>query len=400
MTEAPRPKRPAAIILGGLGIEIVRALTLAGIPCGLVARPGDPGRWSRYTTSTFDWNWFGPMAMHDASLADRLVRHARRLGAPPVLFCCSDEPMLFVSRFRRELAEAFRFVISDRGLVEALVDKARFSVLAAQLGLPVPATLVIEPGAEPAPRDIATLGFPFILKPKKLDRTWLPIDPLRAKAMRVDSLDEWRALWPRLAALGAPIIAQQYVEGPESRVESYHVYVAEDGEIVAEFTGRKIRTLPAQRGDSTALTLTDDPALRELGRRLVRRLDLRGVAKLDFKRAPDGRLYLLEVNARLTLWNHLAARAGVNIPALVYADLTGRPRPRVETRPAPATWCHPKDVVAARREGVPFPQWLAWAARSDAKAFWSWRDPLPLMGLIGTRALNALRDSMRPAGPR
>jgi predicted ATP-grasp superfamily ATP-dependent carboligase len=335
------------------------------------------------------------MEMHDGALADRFVRHARGLGTPPVLFYGSDEPMVFVSRFRRELGEAFRFVIPDRELVEALVDKARFSVLAAELGLPVPATLVVEPGAVPAPLEILKLGFPFVLKPKKLDRTWLPVDPLRAKAMRVDSMYEWRMLWPRLAALGAPVIAQQYVEGPESRVESYHVYVAEDGEIVAQFTGRKIRTLPTQRGDSTALILTDDPALRELGRRLVRRLDLRGVAKLDFKRAPDGRLYLLEVNARLTLWNHVAARAGINIPALVYADLTGRPRPPVAAPPTGATWCHPKDAVAARREGVPFGKWLAWAVRSDAKAFWSWRDPMPLVGLIGIRALNTLRDSWR-----
>jgi D-aspartate ligase len=395
MTDVARPERPTAIVLGRLGIEIVRPLALARIPCGLVAPPGDPGRWSRYATSIFDWDWSQPMEMHDGALADRFVRHARGLGTPPVLFYCSDEPMVFVSRFRRELGEAFRFVIPDRELVEALVDKARFSVLAAELGLPVPATLVVEPGAVPAPLEILKLGFPFVLKPKKLDRTWLPVDPLRAKAMRVDSMYEWRMLWPRLAALGAPVIAQQYVEGPESRVESYHVYVAEDGEIVAQFTGRKIRTLPTQRGDSTALILTDDPALRELGRRLVRRLDLRGVAKLDFKRAPDGRLYLLEVNARLTLWNHVAARAGINIPALVYADLTGRPRPPVAARPTGATWCHPKDAVAARREGVPFLKWLAWAVRSDAKAFWSWRDPMPLVGLIGIRALNTLRDSWR-----
>src|SRR6266480_5798567 len=74
---------------------------------------------------------------------------------------------------------------------------------------------------------------------------------------------------------------------------------------------------------------------------LVRRLGLRGVAKLDFKRAPDGQLYLLEVNPRFTLWHHLGARAGVNIPALVYADLAGLPRGRVLQARAGVRWCKP-----------------------------------------------------------
>ena len=58
--------------------------------------------------------------------------------------------------------------------------------------------------------------------------------------------------------------------------------------------------------------------LRELGRTLVQRLGLRGVAKFDFKRAADGRLFLLEVNPRFNLWHHPGALAGVNLPALVF----------------------------------------------------------------------------------
>jgi hypothetical protein len=61
---------------------------------------------------------------------------------------------------------------------------------------------------------------------------------------------------------------------------------------------------------------------------------LTGGAKLDFKSAPDGRLLLLEINPRFNLWHHLGAVAGVNLPALVYADLVGLPRPA--TRPARA----------------------------------------------------------------
>ena len=141
------------------------------------------------------------------------------------------------------------------------------------------------------------------------------------------------ALVPRLAAGDVAVALQELVPGPETAIESYHVYVGAQGETVGEFTGRKIRTVPAAYGHSTALQITEAADVAALGRELVRRLGLRGVAKLDFKRAPSGELFLLEINARFNLWHHPGAVAGVNLPALVYGDLVGLPRgapPRAE----------------------------------------------------------------------
>ena len=55
-------------------------------------------------------------------------------------------------------------------------------------------------------------------------------------------------LWPRLVASGTELLAQELIPGPESRIESYHVYVDEQGAIVGEFTGQKIRTKPSAFG--------------------------------------------------------------------------------------------------------------------------------------------------------
>jgi hypothetical protein len=59
-----------------MGIEILRPLTLARIPCGIVAPPRDPETLSRCATRIFEWDWTPPMETHDAALADRFVRHA------------------------------------------------------------------------------------------------------------------------------------------------------------------------------------------------------------------------------------------------------------------------------------------------------------------------------------
>src|SRR5207237_9787086 len=84
------------------------------------------------------------------------------------------------------------------------------------------------------------LRFPVGLKPlTRRPESWDPVAG-GAKALRVDTPPELAALWPRLAAAGLRLLAQELVPGAEQRIESYHAYVRPGGEVVGEFTGRKI----------------------------------------------------------------------------------------------------------------------------------------------------------------
>jgi D-aspartate ligase len=378
---AIQSRGPLACVLGDA--DLLRALSLAGIPCVVVAAPGDPARYSRYARAVLDWAdaWERPEA-----LLELLERFAAAQPSLPVLFYEEDRELLLVSRCRERLSGYFRFVVPDAALVEDLVDKGRFQALARRLDLPVPAARVLDPCTDPVPLD---LQYPVALKPiVRRGEQWTPIAGA-AKALRLDTPVPLVSLWPRLAAAKIPVLLQQLIAGPETSIESYHVYVDEHGETVAEFTGRKIRTWPAAYGDSTALVITDAPEVTALGRDLVSRLGLRGVAKLDFKRAPDGRLYLLEVNPRFTLWHHLGARAGVNIPALVYGDLAGLPRGSVRQARAGVRWCKPwHDVSAARAAGVPFLRWLRWALGCEAKRVMAWDDPMPFVRAVLWRGVS------------
>ena len=120
--------------------------------------------------------------------------------------------------------------------------------------------------------------------------------------------------------------------------------------------------------------------MRQLGRDIVERLKLFGVAKLDFKRDGAGKLHLLEINPRFTLWHHAATVAGLNIPALVYADLTGTPRPAATRAKTGVRWCRAwKDLPAARAGGVLLTAWLSWFAGCEVKSTLSWSDPSPFV---------------------
>jgi predicted ATP-grasp superfamily ATP-dependent carboligase len=310
-------------------------------------------------------------------LVDALVRFGGAQRAPPVLFYEEDAQLLLVSRHRERLAKAFRFVVADATLVEDLVDKARFQALADRLHLPVPPTRRFRP-AGVTPTDLG-LRFPLIIKPLTRLEAWNDTWGLR-KALHVDTLDALQALWPQLTAMNLDLLAQELIPGPEDRIESYHVYVDRRGEIAGEFTGHKIRTYPIAYGHTTALVITDAADAKEQGRAIIRRLGLKGVAKLDFKRGPDGTLHLLEINPRFNLWHHAAAIAGVNLPAIVYADLVGSPRPSAAPARPGVHWCRIwKDLPAVRACGVPLSTWLPWVVRCDAKSTVSWDDPIPLV---------------------
>ncbi|MBX6373479.1 MAG: ATP-grasp domain-containing protein [Acetobacteraceae bacterium] len=390
-----RSATPFACVLGDM--ELVRPLGLAGIRSLVVAVPGNPAIWSRFTREALHWDGSGG----EEGLVDALIRLGTAQPEPPVLFYQEDWQLLLVSRHRDRLAKAFRFVIPEARLVEDLVDKGRFQALAERLGLPVPATRRVRLAADPTPPDPG-LRFPVIVKPLLRDEQWGAAGNV-GKALQADSPAELRALWPRLATAATDLLVQEMVPGPETRIESYHVYVDEQGGIAGEFTGRKIRTFPLSLGYSTALEISDAADVAALGRDLVRRLGLTGVAKFDFKRAPDGTLHLLEVNPRFNLWHHLGAVAGVNLPALVHADLTGRPRPVMAARARAGTsWCRlDQDWRAAEASGLSWLSWLSWALRCEAKLNMSWDDPMPyLRGVAWPYLRGRLSRRLRRHFPR
>jgi predicted ATP-grasp superfamily ATP-dependent carboligase len=369
---------PTPVVMGD--VDMVRALGLAGIASAYFGPPHYSARFSRHVRvvlrSMDEWR------CQDAIVAT-LLRYARTQSGPPVLYPQTDATVLLVSRHREELGRAFRFVVGDAELIEELVDKVRFQLLAEGLGLPVPPAQRLRPSGEHIAPELE-VPFPVVVKPVRRGGDWTATGAL-GKAIGVADGDDWRALWPRLAPLRSDVLVQHLVPGPESAIESYHAYLDQTGDVAGEFTGRKIRTYPPRYGQSSAVEIVDLPDVAELGRSILATLGLRGVAKVDFKRDGRGRLHLLEVNPRFNLWHHPAAVAGVNLPAIVHADLTGSPRPAGRRPSRHVAWCAPLlDVRAAYLAGTSPVAWLRWARHCQAVSGLSRDDPLPfLRGSLG-----------------
>jgi D-aspartate ligase len=374
---------PLACVMGE--IDLVRALQVGGIPCAVTAKPGEPVRYSRGVERVIERV---DAAVDPEGMLDRLLDFAATEPEPPVLFYDGDWDLLLVSRERDRLAASFRFVVADASLVESVVDKGLFQQFADRLGLPVPPARVIHAG-ESVPTDLG-LRYPVIVKPLTRDHvTWRPV--ARTKAVGAGSRSALERTAAALGEQGLDVIVQESIPGGEDRIESYHVYMNGDGDIAAEFTGRKLRTFPAEYGYTTALVITNERDVRDVGRDIVRRIGLRGVAKLDFKRAPDGHLWLLDVNPRFNLWHYAGALAGVNLPLLVYCDIVGLRQPTVAPFVPGVRWCAPRhDLQAARAQGWGLVRWLRFAAGCNAISGFAAQDPFPLARAALARARGRL----------
>jgi predicted ATP-grasp superfamily ATP-dependent carboligase len=390
---------PIAIVMGDA--DVVRALGMAGVSCAIYDRACEPGRHSRHVRHVLPWidEAAGPDGM-----VETLLAFARTQPEPPVLIQQSDDALLLLSRRREQLRDAFRFTVGDAELIEQLADKARFQELAERHDLPVPRATRLRPSPDEVPPELG-LRFPVVLKPIRRGDRWEAIAGGQ-KAFHAADAAQLAEVWPLLAEARCEILAQESVPGPETAIESFHVYIDEDGAVAGSFTGRKLRTYPTRYGHSTAVEVTHLPDVARLGHEVLDRIGFRGVAKVDFKRDGRGLLSLLEINARFNLWHLPGAVAGVNLPALVYADLTGSPRPPASPLRASVTWCRPlRDVRAAYVAGIPPLQWLRWARGCDVLSGLSREDPMPFLrgtlpATVGNQLSRPVRATLARGGRR
>jgi predicted ATP-grasp superfamily ATP-dependent carboligase len=230
---------------------------------------------------------------------------------------------------------------------------------------------------------------------------------LNKKAIEVASQSELLNVHDRSERIGANIVVQEKIVGPDSNHMSYVGFVLPSGGVSGEMIARKLRVYPARFGvGSYAESAIVDDAMR-VGRDVLRRLGYRGFASVQFKRDErDGQLYLIEINLRLPLLVGLAIGAGLSFPYYYYRTALGMGYEAPTLRLGRRWMSLGRDFRAMRtyaREGTwAWRQWLAQLLRCRSFALFRLDDPLPAIVSIvqWLRMALAARLSGRGAQPR
>ena len=120
-----------------------------------------------------------------------------------------------------------------------------------------------------------------------------------------------------------PLI-QELIPGGDDELYGLGSYVAEDGEPLGLFSGRKLRQTPPTVGSGRVCEAVWVDEVVDQGLAYIRGLGFHGISQIEFKRDPrDGVYKLMEINPRIWQWHGLAAAVGVDVPRIAYWDLLG-----------------------------------------------------------------------------
>ena len=154
------------------------------------------------------------------------------------------------------------------------IDKRAMYEDAKALDIPVPATFW--PETSEGVRAIAIeICYPCIVKPiGKFEINNRSIENLYGffvkygKALRITDGDELIRTWEEIDSFGYKVIVQEEIAGGAERLYSLGSYCNEKSEMLAAFTGRKIRQIPPDFGTCTLAEGVLEPELVEYGRKI------------------------------------------------------------------------------------------------------------------------------------
>ena len=257
--------------------------------------------------------------------------------------------------------------------------RAPFLELARELGLRAPFTEVIR-GSDDLRTWASDTGFPLVLKSngtsggdgvkivhnlEEAERAFrsLAAPPLLARAAKRTLLDrDSTLLAPSLLRRRSVVNAQVFIRGHEAT----SAIVCWNGAVLASLHFDVIHKAKPT-GHATVLRTFDNDEMSAAVERLVDRLHLSGFYGFDFMLdAETGNAHLIEINPRSTQAGHLTLGLGRDLPAALYATVTGE-----VIKPAPKTTDN--DIIAL------FPQeWIRDAASPVLRSGYHdvpWQEP-------------------------
>ena len=334
--------RPAGVvILGGAHgtLALARSLGAQKVPVWLVSADTPLPRFSRYAHRQMTWP--GP---EDGGAVAFLLDLAVTQGLEGFLLIPGGDPEVrLVAQSIEQLSDAFDVVLPPWEQLKWVCEKPLLYRRARELRLAIPLTYEFTSLEQTT---AAELRFPVVLKPNMGGSSRFA----RAKAILASDQASFLTAYKSAAEeIGVEnVVVQEMIPGGG---ESQFSYAAlwNRGAPVAEFIARRTRQYPVDFGyTSTFVEIVDEPQLIDAARRILGSIAHHGLVEVEFKRDPrNGLMKILDVNPRPWTWFGLAAAAGVDLGAMLWAIKSGHKVEAVSARPNTSWMYLVRDMVAA-----------------------------------------------------
>jgi D-aspartate ligase len=237
-----------------------------------------------------------------------------------VIFPTNDHQVEMLCHMYEEI-ESFCFVPVHKENSITYQDKFEQYQACGRLGIPSPKTVNINKAQDLL--NIEELSFPIILKPvtrkdiiSKVFRTAIVKDSAELERL-LPSIEGF-------TAEGTSFLASEIIPGDGSNIYTYVGYRNRHGEILNEWTGKKLSQFPDDFGVFSSASNEAPEVVCEQGRALLNGMDLFGIIEPEFKYdCRDGLYKLMEINLRSTMWHRVGNLSGVHIQYTQWLDALG-----------------------------------------------------------------------------
>ncbi|HOM41710.1 MAG TPA: hypothetical protein PK064_12445, partial [Bacteroidales bacterium] len=227
------------------------------------------------------------------------------------------------------------------------------------------------------------INFPAFIKGQEVN-SWRKNFGGTLKGIKVNDRKELLKEVEEIISKKVPIIVQEIITGPDTNHFKYCSYTDARGNILAEFTLRKIRQWPVHFGVGAVVESVYKPELIDVGRKLFTSIGYKGIGSAEFKiDERDGKLKLIEINPRYWQQNYLATACGINFPYINYFDLVEGNYGCARSFKEGIKWINIymdfNALAAYKKEGViTFYEWIKSLKGKKIYHDFIWTDPLPL----------------------
>jgi len=370
------------LILGGKenALSVTRHLGRLGIAVRVSGPPSCWALYSRHCSEAFRV----PKGETQASFWKRLLLGNDRKLDGHILLAMSDDALEFIIANREGLRLRYTLDDADAELQRDFLDKRRTLEMADAAGIDAPRHWKLA-----SEKDLLAIrgkiDFPVVVKPIQ-SHSFIKI--FRKKLFVIkESFEELRDKVHLAWANGIDVFIVEMIPGPDTALTSYYTYRLEGGSKLFHFTKSVIRRWPINRGNACYHKTGWLPETAAAGEKFFDSVGLMGLGNIEFKRdCRDGKLKIIEVNARFTAAQELVRRAGVPIDLMIYCHLTGQTLPAVVQSSGELRFWYPfRDFLSFlelwKRRELSFFGWLRSIA-STAHVFplFSLEDPAPILG--------------------
>jgi len=373
-------QKPRAIVVGldcMTGLQTARILHRHGVP--VIGIASNPEHFCCHT-NVCDEIYIADTASD--VFIQKLVALGPQLSERAVLVPCTDMSVLLISRSRERLDTWYRYALPEPEVLEMLMNKISFFSFAKEYGLVIPVTFLLH-NREEAAEAAKQLNFPCIVKPPMKSPKWQ--EYTKAKVFKVANAEEFISLYDRCSEWADILMAQEWIEGPDSELYSCNCYFDANSEPLVTFIARKLRQWPPRTGTSClGEEVRNDEVLQE-SLKLFRSVNYQGLGYVEIKRdIRTGKQYIIEPNiGRPTGRSAISEAGGVELVYTMYCDVVGLPLPenRVQNYEG-VKWIYwRRDLQSAFyywREGELNLRewWQSWRGRKGYAVF-SWKDSAP-----------------------